>query len=242
MWCQINSYKPSVFLYLGLASAVWMIYTTDKLIDSGAVQPTQRDSHFKKNGLYYKIVLLVAGAIAIISGIVIGFNLLIKLSPLLVLSLFYLFMIFFIQKKKNKYFGKEFFTATIYGLAIVLGANTQIIGSTLWVVVGYCLIVFASTALTAHLDKASDMVAGRKSLPIVLNKWFGVVWLSSVFLSMFMLGIGANQKLLLTLYFILFTHLFLFFTAKWSFTQNHHRTIAELTFIAQWPLYQILMI
>ena len=168
----ITNTQLSVYYYFTLASAVWIIYIVDHILDG--VRTLTRPNygiyqfHFK-----HRILLLSVGTVlALISGYIVLFYLEKRLIifGIFTFILVVLYLILnFIFRKWRSFFPKELIISVLYTWGIfggVLILNNEIKLFQILIIVNYVLLVFANVLLFSFFDSEKS----RNDLKIIASE------------------------------------------------------------------------
>lgn len=220
-------------VYLALATAIWLIYTTDHLLDARSLNAPTSDRHlFHKT--YYNQLVFVAGLILCL-GLVNVYFLEIEVirngAILSAVSVAYLVLVYLIRKL----WVKELVVALVYALGVFLGPWSMIadLGYTdvllLMQLVGIALL---NLLIFSFYDRDTDRQDGFNSIVLRLgtntSKYVIIVLGLCLGLSCFTLGInqGVQKLYLLMVCVLMVVYLLPGFFSKSSF----YRTVGDGVF------------
>ena len=153
---RIFYHEPSVYFYITLASAVWVVYIFDHILD-GIRTKTDSDEyqfHYK----YRKILAVVCILLILVSACFTLFYLERELIffgiSTFILVIIYLILNYF-YRDKNKFFPKELLISVIYTWGIFGGViliNGAINITQLVLVLAYFLVVMANVMFFSYAD------------------------------------------------------------------------------------------
>lgn len=220
----------SIHVYFSLASAVWLIYTTDHLMDGASLESPSNERHlFHKR--YFNWLIIIGGVVLILALVNVYFldSIIVKNGAILsAISVSYLLLVYFFRKL----WVKELLVALVYTLGIFIGplSKVEAIG-------GYDVLLVSQLAgiallnllIFSYYDKASDQKDGFNSLIIRLgntkSKWmiFGLI----IILISSILIIGIREEIQ-WMYLMMTALLTLVFYAPDTFSRNaRYRTIGD---------------
>ncbi len=158
----IFNLSPSVYFYITLASAVWVIYTLDHILDGKRMNENPEKSsdtlHHRYRNIFIFLILIIS---ALNLYLVINFlekEYLFFGFSTLALVMFYL-LLNYISRKHKRYFPKEFIIAALYTWGIFGGflflkgtiTNLQIL-----IMVNYLLLVLINVLLFSLIEVEKD--------------------------------------------------------------------------------------
>ena len=249
------SVHPGMAFWICLPVAVWLIYTTDHLLDGLKNREKSRSiRHF----FHYRYRFILGTAIVIFGAIaaVVAFNYLpiglVRFGILIgALSLLYLFITWYLSRHSNKYFFKEVVIAFIYIIGI-WGGPLILFGYRHHPVILIILPIYLSMALInlftlSYFDLETDRQDRHNSFTVIFGKKVTLTLILLLLTLGFILSvsmlllyteerIGAGSIILMVM--ILFQFLIVIFKDSF-FVQHHHRPLGEAIFIlpALLPLY-----
>ena len=188
-------------VYMALASAIWLIYTTDHLLDARSLGVPTSDRHaFHKK--YYKQLIFVAGAILCLGFVNIYFleiEIIRNGAILSAISVAYLLLVYFIRKL----WVKEVVVAMVYAVGIFLGPWTMIDHLSLWdhlLLIQLIGIALLNLLIFSYYDRMTDLQDGFNSIVLRLGtrvSQFVIITLGLLLiLSCLMLGVDQEIQTL----------------------------------------------
>lgn len=171
-------------VYFALASAIWLIYTSDHLIDAWKVQKPSNDRHrFHRD--HFRSLILVAGVVLILSLLNIHYLpiAIIKVGAMLsAVCVAYLMLVYFFKKL----WVKEILVAVVYATGIFLGPLTikgQILAQDLLLLGELSVIAFLNLIVFSYYDAARDERDGFNSIVLRLGSKYSKMLIHSTALA-----------------------------------------------------------
>lgn len=191
MAAKLLAVEVSIYWWICLAIAIWIIYTVDHLVDALKIPfPEERRKFYHKNFtplLYTSIGLVLVSSLIgvfylpaeiIILGFVLG-----------LISGVYLLIVFVFGQTKNKWLQKELYVAGIYTLGVwapvILVSKMLINIEIVLVVVAFFLLVFSDILIFSIYDHQQD----SKNQFISLIKIVGIKKLTNLTISSIVISI-----------------------------------------------------
>lgn len=218
-------------VYFALGSAVWLIYTTDHLMDSAKVPADSGDRH-SFHQRHYRILLFMAGLVLMLALINLFFldELLIKAGALLsAVCVGYLMLVYFVKKL----WIKELLVALAYASGIYLAPLVEA-GAT-WTdllnVLELAGVAFLNLLIFSSFDAHKDFRDGFNSIVLRLGRTRTslIIWTGAALLSVlsFALWFRTGDDLQL-LYFMMTAVLVLVYAFPGYFSSvERFRTIGD---------------
>jgi 4-hydroxybenzoate polyprenyltransferase len=192
--CYLEDYyrlSLSYHVYFALASAIWLIYTVDHLIDahSSSVQVCDRHGFHKK---HFSRLILVGGlvlSLALVNLYFLEIELLKVGALLAAFCVLYLLLVYF----HKRFWVKELLVAVVYSLGIFLAPFVQAtVGNYDFILaIQLAFIAFANLLIFSKFDLKKDHESGFNSLAIRLGK-YRTDWLIQVVIIGDIVGSGIS--------------------------------------------------
>ncbi len=247
MAVEILDVQMQIAWWFVLAFAVWIIYTTDHIIDSQKL----KDNAFSELRYYYyknfRIILTIE-IMLIVFTILISFLFLDKKTIWfgIGLGIFVVVYLILIQTKgseKSLWLQKELIVAIVYTVGIwggpVLYSLQNINLQEVFIIISFFLIVWADILIIARFEIKNDEQDGFTSLPLIIGKKMSA-WLINtlLFVSVFILLVlifkqnidGADALACIILLVISFTLLLLLKYNIFFNKNERYRILAESVF------------
>jgi hypothetical protein len=176
---ELLDVSPSPWWWFILASTVWIIYTTDHLLDGYKGKNTQpviyrHNYHFK-----HKLVLFIM--MIVLSGITLGVGItclhaeiVLKGILLFTIILLYFLIVHFIQKQNHFFNQKELLIALAYIAGITLAPmvwnNNPLTTHQIITIIVLVLLAWAEGVLASWFDYNNDLHDGHSSFTTTFGK------------------------------------------------------------------------
>lgn len=169
---------PSIYFWITLVSAVWVIYTSDHILDGFR---SKKEFVFETYRFHYynRIVLISIGIVVIIVSAFFVFFYLEKKIIIygiytFILVAIYLLLNYFL-KKKHRFFPKELIIAVLYtwgifGGVLILKGNINIFQAV--VIFNYFLLVFSNVLLLSYFNSEKDAISNFNTVAVNFGKIF----------------------------------------------------------------------
>lgn len=181
-------------VYFALASAVWLIYTTDHLIDAKKVDsPTSGRHRFHKEN--FRILILIEGLIltaALINVVFLPMEVIRNGALLSAGCIMYIITVYFFKKL----WIKELVVAVVYAVGIFLAPltlNLRVNPVDLLFVSQLMVVAFLNLLIFSYYDFESDQKDGSGSLAIQLGSKVHIVIRGTCILSLATSAFGYSM-------------------------------------------------
>ena len=256
MSTKVLSVNMQTAWWIVLALSVWIIYTSDHLIDSnklGDSASSERRLFYHKN---FKLILIIVVILILVTSFISFLFLEIQTVYFgIAMSLFVAVYLLVIQLKgsdKIWWLQKELIVAIVYvfgiwGAPILYGLN-KITISEMILVFTFIQIVWADILIIALYELKNDKQDKFTSLPIIIGKkktelLILFLLIESIFLSVMLLFIQETRKEIVfaVIIMILMIFIMLFMLKKQSYFKHNerYRLVAEAVFFL--PILMILV-
>lgn len=190
---RIFSHEPSVFFYITLASAVWVVYIFDHILDG--IRTKSNSIEYQFHYKHRKILIPVGIFLVLISAYFALFHL---EKELIVfgLSTFILVIIYlvlnFTFRNKNRFFPKELLISVIYTWGIFGGViliSGKINMAQLLFIFNYFLVVIANVLLFSYADLNGNKHENYR----VISKGLGAIKAKNLIILVIILSIVISN-------------------------------------------------
>jgi len=172
---RIFKVSPSIYFWITLISAVWIIYTADHILDG--IRTKKQDSETYRFHFTNRIVLLLIVIVAGVTSSILVFSYLEKELIVYGIYTFVLVSIYlllnFAFRKKHRFFPKELIIATLYtcgifGGVLVLNGNVELFQ--ILIIINYFLLVLANVLVFSHFDSEEDRINQFNTMAVNFGK------------------------------------------------------------------------
>ncbi|MEP4535063.1 MAG: UbiA family prenyltransferase [Cyclobacteriaceae bacterium] len=205
--CQHYQITISIHVYFALASAVWLIYTADHLLDSRKPAISERRRFHKRHFRIIGVICGVTFSLALFNVYFLPVQVIKAGAVLSALCILYLTLVYFLR---GLWF-KELLVAFGYAAGVFLGPFSL---SPKWELVDWLLVVELAIVALINLlifsiyDLEEDQKEGFGSIPNRMGmeaskRLINLLLLSSVTLSLLIAGISSETSAILVVYLIM---------------------------------------
>lgn len=223
----------SVVVMIMLALTVWVIYTTDHLIDARKVPTIASSTRHYFHQQYYKILLKFV-IIATLLNTMLLF--LLERRQLLIGCILAFFVLIYFIVKQVLPLLKEFLTATLYTSGILLpvisNSDFHLRDMPFQILMLFFILCLINLLVFSYIDMDSDAVDGHRSGVIVLGKkrstWIIYILFGCASILVFF---SENISAGFIVWFCAFIMMLLFAFSSWSKMNDRYRIIGDGIFL-----------
>ena len=238
---RIFKVTPSIYFWITLVSAVWIIYTADHILDG--IRTKKNVSETYRFHYTNRIVLIFIGIVAgIISSVFVFFylekELIIYGIYTFILVVIYLLVNFALQKRK-RFFPKELiisvlYTWGIFGGILILKGNIDLFQAL--AIINYFLLVSVNVLLFSYFDYKEDRINKFNTLAVnfgnkIVKRLIFIILAIAFFISIFILFSYSHWIISVIFVFINFTLLLLIIFPTYFKNNGYYGIIADGVFI-----------
>ena len=199
MSVSLTHTRPGPAFWICLASAVWLIYTADHLLDGLKNKEKSGNPRYRFHYRHRKVIIAVMVAVALCSAYIairsLPHEIILFGSGLGLFSLLYLALNWISIAYRIKYLGKEFIIAIIYvagvwGGPLVMAGGVPASASLVAMAI-YLLMAIVNLLTLSCSDSGQDQEEGQPSFTVYYGKAFTYRWIYILSLGSMMLSIIA---------------------------------------------------